>query len=99
MIYLLQLLKKIKPITPKQLTGKSLWLLGSGSYAHKIINSWQPKVLGFISDSHSFNNTISKKYPTVEPSEAEGDILLASGVYAYRLQQLMTLSGYVRFSC
>lgn len=90
----LQLVKKIRPITPEQLRGQSLWFFGCGLYAQNLIKKWQPKVLGFVSTDKDRDVTalaLLGEMPVIEPAEVTGSIILASGVFQYRLNQLLSL--------
>ena len=68
----LRLVKKIKPITPDRLAGKSLWFFGCGLYAQNLIKKWQPKVLGFVSsdkDREATEFVLQGQIPLIEPAE------------------------------
>lgn len=96
MVSFLQLVKKIRPITPEQLKGKPLWFFGCGLYAQNLIKQWQPNVLGFVSsnkDRDSTNLMLQGNIPVIDPSEVAGCVVLASSVFQYRLNQLATLSS------
>lgn len=92
----LRLIKKIKPITPEQLTGKALWFFGCGLYAQNLINQWHPTVLGFVCmerDRLATELFVQGNTSVIEPAEVVGSVVLASGVFQYRLNQLLSLSA------
>lgn len=91
----LQLVKKIKPVTPDELGGKSLWFYGSGAYAQNLIKTYQPKVLGFVcsdKDRDATERTLQGQAKVIGPSSVIGSVVLASGAFQYRLNQLLSLS-------
>src|SRR5690554_1782731 len=96
MVLIQQLLRKIRPITPEQLMGKPVWVLGTGEYARKLIEKHQPRVLGFVcleQKNFDVRQTIFGKYPVIPKTSIVGDVILASSVFQYRWNQLISLKN------